>query len=530
MIVMRHYKVIISTLLIFMGMGGSPAIAQGSASIPIGSENFARGEVVAVPITATGCDNMTAFSFEVSLPDCVSGIDSVKPGNLLTGGHALFFNKSDDKYYVACMSFTSSLFTSGSGVLCYLYLHISDDIDTDLFRVNINNIEFSTAQAEPSHSTDSYVDVHGFFTIQTYRLEYYVDGKLDSFDSIDACSPIVPKAIPFREGYTFSGWSEIPSVMPDGDVTVTGTFNINTYRVEYKVDGVVFGYDSIAYSGNIPSLKEVPVKEGYTFVGWSEIPAVMPAGDVTVTGTFVINTYRIEYKVDEAVFGYDSIVYSGSIPSLKEVPFKEGYTFTGGSVVPATMPAHDVVVTAGFTINSYKLIYKIDNNVYKTVTLEYGSKVTAEASPAKEGYTFSGWSGVPNTMPAKDVTVTGSYTLNSYRLTLVYDGKEVFNGQIAYGMSLAQYIDILEQQGYDLTELLGYVEYVEEKYGDISNITMPAHDVTLNITPSAVKPVMTDEIVNKGLFDLRGRRVETDDLSALPKGIYILDGRKYIVK
>ncbi len=33
--------------------------------------------------------------------------------------------------------------------------------------------------------------------------------------------------------------------------------------------------------------------------------------------------------------------------------------------------------------------------------------------PVKEGYTFSGWSEVPETMPAEDVTVTGSFTATS---------------------------------------------------------------------------------------------------------------------
>ena len=31
-------------------------------------------------------------------------------------------------------------------------------------------------------------------------------------------------------------------------------------------------------------------------------------------------------------------------------------------------------------------------------------------TPAKEGYTFSGWSKIPETMPAHDVIITGSFT------------------------------------------------------------------------------------------------------------------------
>ena len=38
-----------------------------------------------------------------------------------------------------------------------------------------------------------------------------------------------PEPEPTKEGYTFSGWSEIPETMPDHDVTVTGSFIVNKY-------------------------------------------------------------------------------------------------------------------------------------------------------------------------------------------------------------------------------------------------------------------------------------------------------------
>ena len=60
--------------------------------------------------------------------------------------------------------------------------------------------------------------------------------------------------------------------------------------------------------------------------------------------------------------------------------------------------------------DTYKLIYKVDGNVYKNVTYNSGASITPEPEPSKEGYTFSGWSEIPETMPAHDVTVAGSFT------------------------------------------------------------------------------------------------------------------------
>ncbi len=89
------------------------------------------------------------------------------------------------------------------------------------------------------------------------------------------------------------------------------------------------------------------------------------------------------------------------------------------------MPAHDVEVTGSFTVNSYTLTYIVDGNAYKTLTIDFGTAITPEAEPTKEGYTFSGWSEIPATMPAHDVEVTGSFIQNIYILDENSDNADV---------------------------------------------------------------------------------------------------------
>ena len=62
--------------------------------------------------------------------------------------------------------------------------------------------------------------------------------------------------------------------------------------------------------------------------------------------------------------------------------------------------------------NAYTLSYTIDGSEYKSYKVWEDEKITPENGPAKEGYTFSGWSEMPETMPAHDVTVTGSFSIN----------------------------------------------------------------------------------------------------------------------
>ena len=60
--------------------------------------------------------------------------------------------------------------------------------------------------------------------------------------------------------------------------------------------------------------------------------------------------------------------------------------------------------------NSYTLTYLLDGVVYKTYEIECGDAITPESVPDKRGMTFSGWSEELETMPAHDVTLTGSYS------------------------------------------------------------------------------------------------------------------------
>ena len=129
--------------------------------------------------------------------------------------------------------------------------------------------------------------------------------------------------------------------------------------------------------------------------------------------------------------------YTGDVIENREMPTttREGYTFEGWyaepeltnkvETLPEKYPAGTTTYYAKWTKNSYKITYKIvgdyfTNNNYKEETLEYGAQITPEANPTQEGYTFSGWSEIPETMPAHDVVVEGSYIRNNYQYKVQY--------------------------------------------------------------------------------------------------------------
>ena len=58
------------------------------------------------------------------------------------------------------------------------------------------------------------------------------------------------------------------------------------YNVTYKVDGEIYGEVERVKLGSAIIPREAPAKDGYTFSGWSEIPANMPDHDIEIVGTF----------------------------------------------------------------------------------------------------------------------------------------------------------------------------------------------------------------------------------------------------
>ena len=56
------------------------------------------------------------------------------------------------------------------------------------------------------------------------------------------------------------------------------------------------------------------------------------------------------------------------------------------------MPAKNVVIEGSFSINSYTGVYKVDGEIVgDTESYEFGAPVSLRTEPQKEGYTFSGW-------------------------------------------------------------------------------------------------------------------------------------------
>jgi hypothetical protein len=260
------------------------------------------------------------------------------------------------------------------------------------------------------------------------------------------------------------------------EVTVTPA----SYVITYLIDGEQFFVETLT-RGSAITLPEVPAKEGYTFSGWGEVPETMPAKDVTISGTFIANKYLVTFKIDDEVIIADSLEYGTAIVA-PEAPEKEGYTFSGWGEVAGNVPAHDLTYEGSYSINSYTLTYVVDGEAVLTLPIVYGATIPSLKAPAKEGYKFSGWSEAPAVMPAKDVTIEGTFTqLPSIYLTINQADNGCVKQHLVVGTVCAYTIEAAE--GWKIHSVTFNGEDVTSQLTEEGTFTTPAlqEDATLNI-------------------------------------------------
>ena len=278
----------------------------------------------------------------------------------LTGG----LIKNNGRYAINA-AYHTTIYANGGEVYGGVYLNQSSKItclaeDNGITVFKGKTVIGGTSSVYPSHVDWGLfyggLDIYGNTTgvIVTYK-----DGDSEYAKQVLpsgtlATRPDAPAATP---GYTFGGWNKTDGTAWDyasdkvtDNITLYAKWAANTYTITFDTAGgseiapITQDYDTAI------TAPADPTREGYTFIGWDmEIPATMPADNMTVTAQWEINQYTITFD-----------------------------TAGGSEIAP--------------------------------VTQDYGTQITAPADPTREGYTFMGWDKeIPTTMPAKNITITAKW-------------------------------------------------------------------------------------------------------------------------
>lgn len=218
----------------------------------------------------------------------------------------------------------------------------------------------------------------------------------------DSCAP---EFTPTRAGYTFKAWNYDFTQPIVGDTTITASFDVITYNIEYDLVGGEFEGEYVkTYTVETPTFSlATPVKRGYTFLGWYdgdkkvEIITRNSIGDRSFAAKWGATPYSITYNLGGGTNATNNpttytveqtiTLSDASRDGYRFVGWKEGNVIEKGNVGAKTFTAQWEAVT-------YSIFYNLDGGEFGG---EYHQSYDIETdtfslvAPVKRGYTFLGW-------------------------------------------------------------------------------------------------------------------------------------------
>lgn len=301
--------------------------------------------------------------------------------------------------------------------------------------------------------------------MQEVTITYLSDGEPFETQKTEAGAPVIPPASPEKEGYDFVRWDGLPATAPAEDLTVTAVFAPDSFTLTEMVDDEVWQTRELQSGTDLTGFP-LPEKEGYTFSGWVKKYKKMPKSNLTLRGSFKINRYRLTFILDDDLT-FERMVEYGAPLDFIVAPEWENHTFSGWGDLPATMPAKDLTFRGGFRLNSHTLTYLLEGEPYATEVLTFGAEIKPAVVPPRNGYVFSGWRGLPKTMPDEDVTIEGKFYQRKYKVSFMVDGKKFAWETLPEGEKIAP-PDAPIKRGFVFREWLDLPE------------TMPDRDLTVD--------------------------------------------------
>ena len=332
-------------------------------------------------------------------------------------------------------------------------------------------------------------------------------------------------------GFTAQPFEQV-KIAADGTAVVEIKYNRNTYTVTYKVTGEHFAADpygtpqtGVRYGAALTLIPDNMAKAGYEWSGWSELPKTMPANDVTVSGSYTASTdtkYTVKhllqdvegdgYTEDESLreemsgtTGADTAAAAKSLTGFTAQPFEQVKIAADGTAV----------VEIKYNRNTYTVTYKVTGEHFAAdpygtpqTGVRYGAALTLiPDNMAKAGYEWSGWSELPKTMPANDVTVSGSYTANDQRLTVnwVDETGAVLKSAVTTTVKYDSEYDVTDQRNASLVGPDGKTYVYDFTKGDVAGTVKGDVDVTFTYAidekggtdPETGEPTLPDGVADK---------------------------------
>ncbi len=179
------------------------------------------GETNSIDLYLTNDEtNFVAFQMDLTLPEGV-GIDKTGctlSSRIIDEKQELTIGKQEDgSYRITSTSLSLTPISGQDGTL--LTLELTAESGSIGGQATISNIIFSTSESQKIVMSDETFDINVL-----YKVVYKVENEPYQTDEFAYNTQPTIADEPTREGYTFGGWSELPELMPNHDVEITGRF------------------------------------------------------------------------------------------------------------------------------------------------------------------------------------------------------------------------------------------------------------------------------------------------------------------
>lgn len=178
------------------------------------------------------CTRLTS----IAIPNSVRGL-----GGCLFNGCESLTSVILGKNVISIGAYSFSDCTNLKDVYCHApnVLSVYEDKwvpEKKLSETELNNVTLHVpASLMESYSAKETWNVFGNI-VALPQIQYIIDGKTYKITTYNVGDTVQPEGIPVKKGYTFSGWSTIPTSMPEGEVIVTGSFTIIDDIQDINVD------------------------------------------------------------------------------------------------------------------------------------------------------------------------------------------------------------------------------------------------------------------------------------------------------
>lgn len=331
-----------------------------------------------------------------------------------------------------------------------------------------------------------------------------------------------------RKGYDFVGWATSQNgekVYSDGQNYTMGVnseyvlyamWKIKTYTIEYNLNNGTAPSNKQSYTVETESFTlENPLRNGYTFIGWSGTDIADKSTAVTIEkGSIGNKSFAANWQANTNVLHFsanggdgnmdDMSIKTDETKTLSANTFtRKGYKFKGwsnttnGAVAYLDSGSYKMGVAPVYTLyavweaNTNRLIFNgngatsggMDEMSIKTDE----STVLTDCGFAKIGYSFKGWAIESNGSVKylnKATYIMGaesSYTLyavwqiNQYTITLELNGGTANKNSITQDYNSVVDSPVATRSGYDFLEW-----YADNDFAAVYNFsTMPAENITV---------------------------------------------------